>query len=268
MATRPRDVTWTRTPGRRAARSLLALALLAAGCRDAPDAAPPVVRIAAAASLTDVLGTLCGRFEQEKGVRCETSFGSSSVLARQIEQGMAADVFLSANPEWARQLDDRRLLAPGSMAPFAHNALVVVVPAASGLAIGGLADLVSPRVARVALGDPSHVPAGVYARKALERAGLWDGVQGKVVGAVDVRAALAMVERGAVDCGMVYATDARVSHGVRVAWRVPEDAAPRVTLVEGVVAGPRSDVRAGRAFAGFLASPEARKVFADQGFEP
>lgn len=156
-------------------------------------------------------------------------------------------------------------MAPDSARTVAGNSLVVVVPAISSLAPKSVRELVGGDYRRIALADPSHVPAGMYAKAALEEAGVWAKLEGRVVGAVDVRAALALVEGGAVSCGIVYRSDAAASTRANIAYTVPAGE----KWIEFVGAVTRHGAAAGgggQAFLEFLSAPAAQAVFEKHGF--
>lgn len=196
------------------------------------------------------------------------SFASSSLLARQIEQGAPADLFASADDQWMDYLFKAGLVVDDTRKALLSNSLVLVVPkdAAHPVAIGPAMDLTSllGATGRMAIADPAHVPAGIYARQALTKLGLWPAVEGRLARAEDVRGALLLVERGEAPAGIVYATDAAASPGVTVAGTLPEETHDRITY-------PFAITRAGdgpeaRALLAFLAGPEAKDVFARRGF--
>jgi molybdate transport system substrate-binding protein len=220
--------------------------------------------VSAASSLADVMADVGRAWAAAGGVGIQVNAGGSNVLARQVAQGARVDVFVSAD---RAQLDvaaaSGRLVA-GSVRDLLSNTLVVVVPGRAASGTLTPADLAGPRVVRVALGNPQSVPAGVYARQWLERAGLWSAVSPKVVPTLTVRAALAAVRAGRVDAGVVFATDARTAPEVTVAYRVPAADAPPIRYPVGVVRGPR-EAEAGR-FVEFLTSPAARAIFEAAGF--
>jgi molybdate transport system substrate-binding protein len=217
----------------------------------------------AAASTTNALQELAPAFARATGHEVEFAFGASSDLARQAVAGAPADAFLSADAVRMDTLDKAGLVQPGTRVDLLSNRLVVVVPSdVKGRLVGpeGLKG-----VKRLALADPAAVPAGVYAKAWLEKAGLWKALEPKVVPALDVRAALSAVESGRVDAGVVYATDAAQSKKVKVAFAVPDADAPRITYPVAALAKGKAP-EAGRAFVRFLQTDEARKVFARQGF--
>ncbi|MEE9274586.1 MAG: molybdate ABC transporter substrate-binding protein [bacterium] len=218
-----------------------------------------------AASLRDPLREIARRMEGEKGVRVEFVFASSGALARKIASGAPADAFLSANRGWVAYLERRKRLAPAAGRAIALNTLVCATPAGSRLRLAGPEALRG--AGRIGLGDPVHVPAGAYARDALVSLGLWRPLReaGQLVFAPDARAALAFVERGAVRAGIVYATDARRSKRVRIAFSFPAWSHPPIAYFAGAVTGRPAEAAA-RAFVAHLAGPAARRVFARHGF--
>ena len=241
----------------------------------APDAAAGSdLVVFAAASLTDVLRTLAAELAGWREVRF--SFAASSTLARQIEQGAPAHVFISADEAWMDHLAARGMLDPASRRVLAGNRLVVVrsasdaVPSAPSETAAALRDALragsAPRAPdRVATGDPAHVPVGRYAQQALTQLGLWPEVAPRLVRADSVRSALAFVERGEAAAGIVYATDARVTTQVRVAARFPRSSHPPIRYPSAVVRGAPP---AALAFLDALASPQAQPLWRAAGFEP
>jgi molybdate transport system substrate-binding protein len=189
--------------------------------------------------------------------------GGSNDLARQIRAGAPAEVFVSASAERMDEVQGAGFVRPGDRVDLLSNRLVVVVPAESTMPLATAEELT--RVQRLALGDPQAVPAGIYARQWLEKRGLWERVRGRVVPMLDVRAALAAVESGNADAGIVYRTDAATSKRVRVALEVPEAEAPRIVYPAALLATAKGP--AARAFFEHLRSPEARTVFERLGFE-
>ncbi len=224
----------------------------------------PPLRVFAAASMTDVVNDLAARFGEAK---IAASFGSSSELARQIVDGAPADVFVAASPQWIDFLREKNALDGASLV-FARGKLVCIAPRASGLAAKGVGDAgaLLEKLAgddRVAIAD-AGVPAGEYARQALERLGLLDAYRSRLVGQKDVRAVLNAVEQGEMHAGFVYATDARIA-GVEVLFRFdPKTHAP----IEYLAAVVRTSTRPAlaRRFVEFLRSEEARSVLTRAGF--
>ncbi|MCP3903559.1 MAG: molybdate ABC transporter substrate-binding protein [Planctomycetes bacterium] len=216
----------------------------------------PEVRVFAAASTAGALDEAARRFEEATGVRVTCSYAGSGTLARQIEQGASADVFLSAHRMWVDHLEARGLLR--SRRPFLRNRIVIVrradeqpVPGTSALE------------GRIALGDPQYVPAGTYAQQALRTTGTWDVLRGRLVTTPNVRAALRLVEIGETDSGIVYATDAHANDAVRVAHLIPETDHDPIEYPVAVCAGAGDDAAA---FVAFLRTPEVLTVFEEHGF--
>lgn len=250
---------------KRPARKLAAIVLLLAFACSKPAGDIEPLRVYAAASLTTALMQLGQTFESERpSARIEFNFAASSILARQIEHGAHADLYISANPEWMDYLETKGLLRESTRKRLLSNRLVVAVPTAGQTKIERLADLLRQKIRRIAVADWTHVPAGIYARRALRAAGMWTGIQEKCVAALDARAALAYVERGNVDCGIVYASDAAISQRVRVALTLPDSLQPDIHYPAAVTSVAQNPLA--RAFLDFLGSNEAARVFADSGF--
>lgn len=261
---------------RRVVTALLALRPATARSRGAATG-PSVF---AAASLADALRALGERWGDLGHPAPRLSFAASSTLARQIEQGAPADLFLSADEAWMDHVQRRGLIVDASRASPLANALVLVAPAgapgqpatplatplASPLARDtDLAALLGPG-GRLAVGDPAHVPAGRYARAALEWMGAWDALAPRLARAGDVRAALLLVARGEAPLGIVYATDA-AAPGVRVLGTFPGEGHPPVTYPFALTRRAADDARA-RALLAFLAGPEAARTWRGFGFRP
>jgi molybdate transport system substrate-binding protein len=243
-------------------RYLLCL-LLGLGISVVPAGAQPLT-VSAASSVADVIAEAGRAWAAAGGAGTQVNAGGSHVLARQIAAGAGVDVFVSADRAQMSVAERSGRLVPGETRDLLSNVLVVVVPPGSSHVTLVPADLAGPRITRLALGNPDSVPAGVYARQWLERAGLWAAVSKKVVPTLSVRAALAAVRSGRADAGVVFATDARTAPGVRVAYTVPVADAPPIRYPVAVVKGGRQDeaVR----FVQFLFSAPARDIFARAGF--
>jgi len=223
----------------------------------------------AAASLTDAMKDISTQWAQEGHPALRMSFGSSSTLARQIEQGAPANLFASADQKWMDYLAERKLIAPDTRKDLLGNELVLVVAADKPrhVTIGqgfDLLGMLGPN-GRIATGDPAHVPVGIYAEQALRKLGLWDAVSPRLARADDVRSALLLVERGEAPVGIVYATDAAVSKGVMVAGVFPADSHDPVSYPFAVTKS--GDTPEARALMTYLAGPQAREVFLKRGFK-
>lgn len=236
---------------------LLILSLLAAPAHAAE------LNVFAAASLTDALEEIGAAYEKSGGDTIRLNLGASSLLARQIEEGAPADLFLSADEEKMDALGKRGLLLPGTRRSVLSNTLVIVVPAGSAVKIAGPKDLAA--VSTLALADPEAVPAGLYAKEYLRKLGLWEKLAGKVVPMENVRGALAAVESGNVDAAIVYKTDARISKRVRIAYGVPLAQGPKISYPFAVVAESKRKEAAKR-FLAYLEAEPALAVFRKHGF--
>jgi molybdate transport system substrate-binding protein len=245
---------------------LLLVCACVATAAPAKEADRPALIVFAAASLTNVLSELSPAWEKRTGVGTKSSFASSSVLARQIEAGGNADVFVSADQEWMDYLQSRNLLDASSRRDLVGNRLVLIAPADTkgGLTIAhGFPLLEALRGGRLSTGDPDTVPVGRYARSALESLGVWDDVADRLVRADNVRGAMMFVARGEVPLGIVYATDALVDKKVRVVDTFPLDSHGPIAYPAAVVRGARSEAAA---YLAFLASDEAAPVWKRYGF--
>lgn len=245
-------------------RRVLIAGLAALSIGAAPAATPPVVL--AAASLQESMNAAADGWAKRGHPRPVILFAASSTLARQIEAGAPADLFVSADEEWMDALAAKRLIAAGTRADLVGNRLVVVEPAGRRSVI----PTSGARLARVlgaaplAMADPDSVPAGKYGKAALEKLGAWNAVAPKVVRAENVRAALALVERGAAPFGIVYLTDAKASAKVRVAGVFPRSSHPPIVYPLARIASSTNPE--GEGFRRFLLSPRGRVIFARFGF--
>jgi molybdate transport system substrate-binding protein len=225
------------------------------------------IQVAAAASLSDALKEIGATYSAATGDRPVFNLGASSTLARQIEEGAPVDVFLSADEAKMNALAAKNLVSLNTRRVLLNNSLVVVVAADSALKINAPAALAGADIRRLALGEPQTVPAGIYAREFLTRAGLWEKVQSRVLPCDNVRAALAAVESGNAEAGIVYKTDAAISKKVRVAYEVPAAQSPLITY-PGAVLTAAKQPEAAKKFLDYLASDAARRVFERFGFRP
>ncbi len=247
--------------------TLAALALLLAlTAAPAARAAEPELLVFAAASLTEVLEELGEAYTRETAQPVKFSFAASSALARQLEAGATADVFLSADVEWMDYVEQRGLIDSASRRDLLGNRLVLIAPRASDVAlelVPGFPLAAALGSKRLATGDPDHVPAGRYARAALTSLGVWQAVEARLARAENVRTALAYVARGETPLGVVYETDARIEPGVRVVGVFPASTHPPITYPVAVTKG----ARAGAArFVAFLRGQAAGETFRKFGF--
>jgi molybdate transport system substrate-binding protein len=244
----------------------LAVALAAPVPARAQDASKPVV-VFAAASLKTALDRIAAEWRAEAGGEVTLSFAASSALAKQIEAGAPADIFVSADIKWMDWVAERNLIDPATRKNLLFNALVLIAPAGSTatLEIGEGFDLAGALGdGRLAMGEASSVPAGLYAKAALTKLGVWDAVSSKVAGAENVRVALAYVARGEAPLGVVYATDAKSEPKVRVVGVFPADSHPPIVYPAAVTAA--SPNPSAKGFLDFLSSAAAAGIFEDEGF--
>ena len=231
-----------------------------------PSAHAQALLVFAAASLKNALDDVAAMSPSRPTI----SYGASSALAKQIESGAPAQVFISADPDWMGYLAQRKLLRAESRRNLLGNKLVLIAGARSAAKtqiVPGfpLAQLLGN--GRLATADPAHVPAGKYTKAALEKLGVWDSVSGKLAPVENVRAALALVARGEAPLGAVYSTDAVAEPKVRVVAQFPDGLhAPIVYPVALTSSAPASGSAAD--FLALLASPAARNVFEKHGFTP
>ncbi|MBS0209894.1 MAG: molybdate ABC transporter substrate-binding protein [Planctomycetes bacterium] len=243
--------------------TLLLTVALVAGCGKVRSASQGTVRVFAAASTADALKEIAKSFEQRTGCKVVLNLAGTATLAQQVEQGAPADLFLSADEKWANALSDKQLVA--RRRKLLGNRLVLIVPARVDSSVKRLEDLADSGVAHVALAETSSVPAGRYARAALEKLELWAKVSPKVVAGDDVRQALLFVERGEAEAGIVYATDAALSKNVRVVTEIdPKLHAP--VVYPWLVLKQGAENPHAVKFYDELTSPEAIAVFKRFGF--
>ena len=223
----------------------------------------------AAASTTNAVQDICNLFK-EKGMGDATpSFASSSTLAKQIENGAPAGVYLSANQKWMNYLEEKEMIVKSSRFDLLANRIVLIAPLDSKLDNVeikpgfALSKLLGDN--KLSMGDPDHVPAGMYAKQALESLGAWEKIAAQVARSKDVRAALALVERGECPLGIVYSTDAAVSKKVKVVGLFPEDSHRPIVYPAALVAGHEND-SAAKAFFEFLKTADSKSIFEKYGF--
>jgi molybdenum ABC transporter, periplasmic molybdate-binding protein len=259
-----------RTTGKRLFAFCMVTCLVLGGYFAQPaSAAGQEVVVFAAASTTSAVTDIAALYASKGLGEVKTSFASSSTLAKQIEQGAPAGVFLSANQEWMDYIEKKDLVVPGSRANLLRNRIVLIVPNDSKAADVKLAekpDLLAllGKDGKLSVGDPAHVPVGMYGKQALESLGLWKAIEDRVAPAKDVRAGLALVERGEAPLGLVYESDAALSEKVRIIGIFPAGSHPDVIYPVGVVKGDQAEAAA--KFAAFLQTPESLAIFAKYGF--
>lgn len=246
----------------------LLLAANAAGLHLAANAAAAEkITVFAAASTGAALEEVADLYQQQGGEEVAIVAAATSSLARQIAAGAPADLFLSALPLWMNFLEERGYTDASSRRVLLGNTLVLIAPRDSALALDiepnfDLASAIGE--SRLVMGDPDHVPAGIYGKQALTSLGVWADVSPRAVRAGDVVAALSFVSRGEVAAGIVYATDAARTENVRIVGRFPADSHDLIRYDVALVAN--RDGESPRRFLDFLISPKAGQVFERHGF--
>jgi len=223
------------------------------------------VNVFAAVSLSDSLKQIAANYEKQSGDKIIFNFGASSTLARQIEEGAPADIFFSADEAKMDGLAKKGLIDLATRKSRLGNTLVVVVTADSSLTIDSAHALTNRNVQKIALAEPKTVPAGIYARQWLEKVSLWRAVETRIIPTENVRAALAAVESGNVEVGVVYKTDAAISRKVKVAYEVPAKDAPEISYPVALVKESQQ-ADAAKKFLNYLDSKAAGDIFRQFGF--
>ncbi|HET8596656.1 MAG TPA: molybdate ABC transporter substrate-binding protein [Castellaniella sp.] len=247
-------------------RALVRRALVACvlSCAVAPAMAGEVL-VSAAASLTNAFKDLAAQYQAaHPDTRVLTTFGASDVVLRQIVEGAPADVFASADQKAMDKAAAAQAIDPATRVDFVRNEVVLVVPADNPRGIQSLRDLAKPDVRRLALGNPDSVPVGRYTKAALEKAGAWDTVHAREILGQNVRQVLSYVERGEVDAGFVFATDAAIMKDKVKVVQAVETPVPVVYPIALVRRDGRAPEAAG--FLKYVVSPEGQAVLARYGF--
>ncbi len=223
------------------------------------------VAVYAAASLTNALTDISAQYEKEKATKITHSFAASSTLAKQIENGAPADIFISADTKWMNYLQDKKLINVASRKEFLGNKLVLVAPKGRGFNVSfdKSFDLSKAFDGRLCTGDIESVPAGLYAKESLTYLKWWDGIKTRIVGAQDVRGALAFVERGECAAGIVYETDAKVSSKVEIIATFPEASHKPIVYPMALMANTKN---VNNDYFSYIQSDAALEVFKKYGF--
>jgi molybdate transport system substrate-binding protein len=225
------------------------------------------ITVFAAASMKNALDDVGAAFTEKTGIKVIASYAASSVLAKQIEQGAPADIFISADTDWMDYAVDKKAVNEATRINLLGNSLVLIAPKDSRInqvTIGPGFDLAKlAGNGRIVTGDVSAVPVGKYAKSALEKFGSWKAAEPKFAMAESVRAALILVARGEGALGIVYATDARIESGVKIIGKFPEDSHP--PIIYPVAATTTAKPQAG-SYLAFLRSSAARAIFEKYGF--
>ncbi len=248
---------------------LIAGSVLVAGLVTQAQAADKVT-VFAAASLTNAMQDIAAQYQKEKGVQVVSSFASSSTLARQIEQGAPADLFISADQQWMDYSISKQQIVENTRYTLLGNELVLVAAKTSKIDNVEIDDKTQWTKllgdSRLAVGDPDHVPAGIYAKEALQKLGAWSTLEPKLARASDVRGALALVEREEAPLGIVYGSDAIASKKVKVVGTFPASSHKPVEYPMAIVKDhEKPEVRA---FYDYLKTPAASAIFKQYGFAP
>jgi len=229
-------------------------------------AAADTFTVFAAASLKDALDENAKAYQARAGDRIVVSYAASPALAKQIEAGAPADLFISADLDWMDYLEQRRLIKADTRQNLLRNRLVLIAPADSRVSVNIAPGFPLARLlgdGRLAMANPDAVPAGKYGKASLEALGVWNDVQSKVAAAENVRAALVLVSRGEAPLGIVYRTDAAADPKVRVVGLFPENTHPPIIYPIAVTAAGKP---AAEAFLKWLSEPRARAIFEKHGF--
>jgi molybdate transport system substrate-binding protein len=225
------------------------------------------VIVFAAASLREALSDADSLFLFENGSGTKVTYGGSLALAKQIESGTPADVFISADPDSMDYLAERKLIMPDTRENFLRNKLVLIAGSASNVAltIGPNFPLAQALGSgRLAMADPASAAAGIYGKAALESLGVWQTIADKIAPAQDVRAALASVSRGEAPLGIVYETDAAVDKNVKIIAAFPEGSHPPIVYPVAILANSTNGVAS--VYVQYLLSPKATRFFEKRGF--
>ena len=238
------------------------IALIISGCQS-HQTEPTKLTVAAAASLSDAMKELNSLYEKEHpDTDITLNLASSGVLANQIKQGAPIDVFVSASESHFQSVKQEDLLNPDDQTPLLKNKLVLIKSRSSDLT--NFDQLVSGNVNRVAIGIPETVPAGAYAKEALQFENIWESLEEKLIFGKDVRQVLTYVETGNADAGIVYETDYRSSKNVELVEEVPEQAYSPIIYSAGIVRGASEEATN---YYTFLQSKEAKAIFETYGFQ-
>ncbi len=246
----------------------LSLSLTLAAAPQPAAAQQTTLTVFAAASMRNALEDVDKAFAKVTGVKVTASYAASSALAKQIVQGAPADIYVSANIKWVDYLQQQKLIVPATRTNLLGNALVLIVPKASRLdrvTIGKGFDIAKlAGKGRIAVADTKAVPAGLYAKAALQSLGAWKAAEPKLAQAENVRATLAYVARGETPLGIVYSTDAKIEPKVKIVGVFPEGSHPSITYPVAALKDAKS--KAVTQYLHFLRTPEAKAIFERYGF--
>lgn len=246
-------------------RLLCVAAFTVFGVQPAKSVGQDIV-VFAAASTTEVVGAIAVEFERRTGFQVITSFAGSGSLAKQIREGAPANVFISANQKWLDYLINENLIAKGDYKEIATNKLVLVAPKEMRVndpfVMENLPEMLEGRF--LAIGNPDHVPVGIYTKAAFQSLKLWRALSEKYVALPNARAVTALVEREEVPFAVIYETDAKTSENLKVVTTIPPDSYPAIRYGLGLIKD--YDSHAAKEFVRFVLSPEGRDIFDQYGF--
>lgn len=234
-------------------------------CMSMTAGAEPKITVFAAASLTNAISEIAAAYENDKPVSIQTSFAASSTLAKQIEKGAPADIFISADTKWMDYLQDKRFIVTDSRADLLTNRLVLIAPKGKAfkVKINKGFNFANAFSGRLCTGETESVPVGIYARQSLQHLNWWDSIKTRLVGTQDVRAALVFVERGECEAGIVYETDAIISSKVDIVAHFPDNSHDPIIYPLALTKGASAQARD---FYQYLQSEKAKTVFSKYGF--
>ena len=230
-------------------------------------AAESKVTVFAAASLTNAMTDISKAYESEQPVKIQNSFSSSSSLAKQIETGAPADIFMSADSKWMNYLQDKKRIDASSRINLLSNRLVIIAPKGKVFRIQAdqSFDFGGAFNGKLCTGETESVPVGIYAKQSLMALNWWHSVKSRIVGTIDVRAALVFVERGECSAGIVYETDAKVSNKVEIIAILPEESHDPIVYPLALVQGAKENAKG---FYEYTKSEKAKAIFMKYGYTP
>jgi molybdate transport system substrate-binding protein len=245
---------------------LIVTALFLLNCRSGSQRIAPnnELTVAAAADLTPAFEQLGKMFEDRYKIKVTYTFGSTGMLAQQIENGAPVDIFAAANVSYVEQLESKGLIVPGSKAIYARGRITLWVPRESSIKVQDIKELTDGEVKRIAIANPDHAPYGTAAREAFESAGIWSIVQPKLVYAENIRQTLQYAQTGNVEVAIVALSLSKQSDG---RWTlIPEELHKPLNQALGIIKGTKNESGA-RQFSDFIRGPEGRAVLSKYGFE-
>ena len=225
------------------------------------------IAVFAAASLTNAMTDISKAYESEHPVKIQSSFSASSSLAKQIDNGAPADIFMSADSKWMNYLQEKKRIDVSSRVNLLSNRLVIIAPKGKTFKVqtDKSFNFANAFNGRLCTGEIESIPAGIYAKQSLIALNWWDSIKSRIVGTQDVRAALVFVERGECDAGIVYETDAKVSNKVEIIATLPDDSHEPIVYPLALVLGAKEDAKG---FYEYIKSEKAKAIFTQYGFTP